>query len=218
MSKQTVYLDKRRDVDLMRYLQRLQRLKGGVVVIRHRVLADKIGVSESTVRRAVKDMVEAGHITRGYIKRPSRGGHLCMYRVNLDVIYRKGSFFRQAKAKFDQLQNDRNDDDKGGPGASGGSGGEALLKNNDNNKLPHDPSPVNSVDKQAMSALLQTARLLGIDDRQRGYLRGAALRYGVYEAWRALEIAVQEGRYRICDLSRIVWGILRKWYPRGVAT
>lgn len=69
-----------------------------------------------------------------------------------------------------------------------------------------------------MSALLQTARLLGVDDAQRGYLRGAALRYGVYEAWRALEIAVQQGRYAVRDLVRIVWGILKQWHQKEVST
>lgn len=66
------------------------------------------------------------------------------------------------------------------------------------------------VDKIAMDALLHTARLLGIDDRQRGWLRGAALKYGVTQAWQALQIAVQSGRYRVADLVRVTWGILKR--------
>ena len=64
---------------------------------------------------------------------------------------------------------------------------------------------------------MKTAKVIGVDDQQRGFLRLAALRYGVREAWRALQIAYEHG-YRIADLVRVTWGILKRQYPEGVMT
>lgn len=208
----TIYLDLQRDVDLMRRLQRLQRCRGGVVVIRHRELAARLGVSVATVRRAIDAMVAAGHIRRSYMPRPC-GGRLAVYRVPLDVVYRRASTFRRAgRAIGEHFVSTRKRRQEGRRGGLRSVGGEASPhRNNENhNRVPgRDPS-VDHVDKAAMDAMLHTARLLGIDDRQRGWLRGAALKYGVHRTWQALQIAVQSGRYRVADLVRVTWGILKR--------
>lgn len=212
MARPIIYLDRRRDVKLMQRLQLLQRCRGGVVIIRHRELAKRLDMSESTVRRAIEAMVEAGHIVRAYVNRP-RGGKLAAYKVDLDVEYRLASTFRRARAAIEQvIGRDKDDDDAGSGGSSpGGTEASPQIKDNENhNRVPgRDPS-VQYVDKTAMDALLHTARLLGVDDRQRGWLRGAALKYGVHRTWQALQIAVQSGRYRVADLVRVTWGILKR--------
>lgn len=208
MLKRTVYLDRQRDVDLMRYLQRLQRLRGQVVAIRHKILAKKLGVSESTARRAVDRMVAAGHILRTHITRP-RGGYICVYKVDTNVIYRKASTFRRARRKIEQVERERKADHNGHLGHNDGTGGNAKSKSNLNTKRAARS------DEGLLKGLLTVARAMGIDDVQRGYLRGAALRYGVRQAWWALEKAVTSG-YRLADLVRVTWGILKNQYPRGV--
>lgn len=210
MARPIIYLDRRRDVKLMRRLQLLQRCRGGVVIIRHRELARRLDMSESTVRRAIEAMVEAGHIVRAYVNRP-RGGKLAAYKVDPDVEYRLASTFRRARAAIEQvIGRDKDDDDAGSDGSSPGGTEASPHRNNDNYNRSRVHSSVKSVDKQALDALLHTARLLGIDDRQRGWLRGAALKYGVTQAWQALQIAVQSGRYRVADLVRVTWGILKR--------
>ena len=87
MSRPVVYLDRPIKTKLIRWLQRMQRIGKRAVVVRHRVLADKLGCSESTVKRAAswkRACPEAPH------RRPSKGGFLC-YRVRTDVIYRTAS-------------------------------------------------------------------------------------------------------------------------------
>lgn len=212
MARPIIYLDRRRDVKLMQRLQLLQRCRGGVVVIRHGELARRLGVSESTVRRAIEAMVEAGHIIRTYVDRP-RGGKLAAYKVNLHVEYKMASTFRRARAAIDQVVGRDKGDDDGPLGGSSSGGTEATpqIKNNRNYNSRSRVNPsVDHVDRTELNALLYTARLLGIDDRQRGWLRGAALKYGVTQAWQALQIAVQSGRYRVADLVRVTWGILKR--------
>lgn len=208
--KTVVYLNHRRDVDLMRYLQRVQQMRGGVVVMRHKTLAAKLGCSESTARRAVERMVRAGHILRTYIPR-ERGGVLCAYRVNRHMIYRRAGLFRKARRKIEQVASTRKTHDEAILGHSPGPGGETIYKNNKKNKRRA------RIDHRLLNGLLLTARTAGVDDIQRGYLRAAAMRYGVEEAWRALQIAVESG-YALRDVVRVTWGILKKQYPRGVMT
>lgn len=211
----TIYLDLQRDVDLMRRLQRLQRCRGGVVVIRHRELAARLGVSVATVRRAIDAMVAAGHIQRSYMPRPC-GGRLAVYRVALDVVYRRASTFRRAgRALGEHFVSTRKRRQEGRRSGLRSVGGEASPhRNNENYNRPRAHPSGKSVDKQALDALLHTARLLGIDDRQRGWLRGAALKYGVHRTWQALQIAVQAGRYRVADLVRVTWGILKRQHQQ----
>lgn len=210
----TTYLDLQRDVDLMRRLQALQRCRGGVVVIRHRELARRLGVSVATVRRAIDAMVAAGHIVRTYISRPC-GGRLAVYRVQLDVVYRRASTFRRARravetARGEHFVSGRNGRHDGACGNPAAGGVEAKTKNNNQyNRRAGRPS-VDRVDTDDLELMLHQARLLGIDDHQRGWLRGAALRYGVMETWTALQIAYESGRYCISDLVRVTWGILRR--------
>lgn len=185
-------------------------------MIRHRELAARLGVSVATVRRAIDAMVAAGHIRRSYMPR-SCGGRLAVYRVQLDVVYRRASTFRRAgRAIGEHFVSKRKQRQEGRRGGIRSVGGEASPQiNNDNYNRSRVHSSVKSVDKKALDALLHTARLLGIDDRQRGWLRGAALKYGVMEAWQALQIAVESGRYRVADLVRVTWGILKR-QRRGV--
>mgnify|MGYP000863139890 CR=1 FL=1 len=209
-------LDKNRQVDTIRAIQRILRVArkrhgNDVVVIRHEELARITGWSVSSVRRSIKELVEDGHIIRTHITRDERGGVLCAYWVRTDVVFRKASLFRRAKRAIEQVRSvEESRHDAGSDGSSPGGTEASPHRNNDNYNRSRVHSSVKSVDKQALDALLHTARLLGIDDRQRGWLRGAALKYGVTQAWQALQIAVQSGRYRVADLVRVTWGILKR--------
>lgn len=205
----TIYLDKRRDVDVIRTLQRMQRARGRSVVVKHRTLADRLGCSESTVRRALDRLEAAGHIKRDHMAR-ERGGVLCVYWVRVDVIYRRASIFRRARAKSEQLVGNR----------------KRLCD------APYEPQdvprgrPIQSnkryrrarrVDPKMLKGLMTVAQSVGVDDRQRGWLKGAALRYGVKEAWNALIIAAKDG-YSTEKLVHVTWGVLKNQYPEGVRT
>lgn len=209
-----IFLDHRRDVDLIRHLQRVQRATGKPVVMKHKTLAKRLECSESTVRRSIDRLVEQGHIRRTYLTRP-RGGVLCVYYVRTDVTYRRSSTFRRAKAKIEQVTSacKRRGD---GLFMDAKRRGVTRVNINDDNKRSSRPS-IDEKDRRLLEGLMQTAKAVGIDDRQRGFLKGAAMRYGVTEAWRALQIAY-EGNYRIADLVRVTWGILKRQYPQGVMT
>lgn len=204
MSRPIVYLDRPIKTKLIRWLQRMQRIGKRAVVVRHRVLADKLGCSESTVKRVVRELEAEGHILKQHIRRPSKGGFLCCYRVRTDVIYRTASFARQA-------------DDLLPTGSEIAIQGHLRQRkkvvSRGLDKNSNESSRNGSIHRRAsMKDLMLMARVVGIEDSQRGYLWQAARKYGVYEAWEALREAVNAG-YPRDRLTRIVWGILRKWYP-----
>lgn len=208
-----VFLSHRRDVDVMRYFQRLQRI-GGSVVIKHKTVAAYLGCSESSVRRSINRLVKQGHIIRTYVSRP-RGGLLCAYFVRTDVIYRRASTFRRAKMKIEQVARAQKLRSQGRFGRI--SAGVGRVKNNkrmDNKRSAH-PSIDFEKERRLLDGLMKTAKVMGIDDTQRGFLRSAARRFGVVEAWTALKIAYESG-YLLPDLVKVTWGILKRQYPQGV--
>lgn len=207
--KRTIYLDKPMQVQLIRYFQRLQRMRGKVIIIKHETVAARLGCSESTARRRINELIKAGHIIRTYVPRPTKGGHLCAYWVRTDVIYRRASMMRQAREKIEQVRarcKRRNNEGL----SNAESNGRKTLHTKYNDK---DKRARRSINRDELKALMTVAQSVGIDDKQRGYLRGAAIRYGVREAWNALIIAFEDG-YPIRDLVRITWGILKKQYPQ----
>lgn len=211
--KRVIYLTHRRDVELLRFLQRMQRARGRSVVMKHSTLARRLGCSESSARRSVDRLVQSGHLLRTYLSRP-RGGRLCVYWVHPDVIYRRASTPRRAKEKIEQLVTTCKRRSRGRLRRIPDPGGESLYPNRDN-KRPARRSLLGERDKELLGGLMEVAKTVGIDDRQRGFLRSAALKYGVREAWRALQIAV-DGGYMLSDLVKVTWGILRRQYPEGV--
>lgn len=199
--KPTIYLDKRRDVEIMRRLQRLQRVRKGPVVIRHQVFADAIGCSVSTLRRSINALVEAGHIRRTHISRPTKGGYLCVYDVRTDVIYRVSSLVRRATRAIEQLTSACKQACSGHRGLAESDGSKSDQYNKYNNNRPADGN--------RLSDLLLVARAAGIDNNQRGFLRAAAIRFGVTRAWNALVMAVERG-YALPDVVKVTWGILKR--------
>jgi len=212
--RRTVFLDKRRDVELIRTLQRMQRSRGRAVVVKHKTLAKKLNCSESSVRRSIERLVKQGHIIRTYISR-DRGGRLCAYYVDTEIIYRQASLWRRAKAKIEQVLTERKVGDDGTSGSPQSTRSKDIKHKEIDNKRSARPSLVGERDQGLLAGLMEVAKAVGIDDRQRGFLRSAALKYGVREAWRALQIAF-DGGYRIADLVKVTWGILRRQYPEGV--
>ena len=213
--KEVIFLNHRRDVELLQYLQQLQEEgKWKAVVIRHKVLATYLKCSESSIRRSIYRLVEQGHIIRTYVDRP-RGGKLCAYYVRPDVIYRHASFARRAKRKIEQVLKLKKRPSQGHSDATSPQR-ERITQSNDNKRSAR-PSLPPEEDSKLMDGLMKTAKVIGVDDQQRGFLRLAALRYGVREAWRALQIAYEHG-YRIADLVRVAWGILKRQYPEGAMT
>lgn len=199
--RQTIYLDKRRDVEVMRRLQRMQRVRRSPVVIRHEVFADLIGCSVSTIRRAINALVESGHIIRTHTPRPTRGGYLCVYHVRTDVIYRVASLVRRATRAIEQLTNTRKPAPQAVTRPPQSSASKDLKVNKDKYNRHKDG--------HHLSHLLLVAKTAGIDDKQRGFLRAAAMRYGVKRAWQALQMAFERG-YPRPDLVKVTWGILKQ--------
>lgn len=206
--KPVFYLPKTTQVQLMRYFQRLQRMRGQVIVIRHKTVAARLGVSESTARRRINELVKMGHIIRTHVPRPSKGGVLCAYRVNTNVIYRRSSMMRQARERIEQVANNHKRRNDGGSGRVENVGIARSSKYNNRYKRKARPS----INRKELKGLMEVAKMLQVDDKQRGYLKGAALKYGVQEAWNAFVIAV-EGGYALPDLVRVTWGILKKQHP-----
>lgn len=206
MKKTVIYLDRRRDVQVMRYLQRLQRVRKTAVAIRHHVFAKKLGCSESTIKRSVRRLVESGHIVRAYLLRPSKGGYLCAYRVRTDVIYRMASTMR----RLNDLLPTGCEQALQGP-LRGSKGGERRTTNKNNNNYKRKRTGL--VDKKLLKGFLSVARAAGASAKQQSYLLGAAYRYGVRETWDALLIAL-ECDYPLDKIDRITWGILKRWFPK----
>lgn len=206
MKKIVVYLDRRRDVQVMRYLQRLQRVRQTAVVIRHHVFAKKLGCSESTIKRAIRRLVESGHIMRAYMLRPSQGGYLCAYRVRTDVIYRMASTMR----RLNDLLPTGCEQALQGPLRDAGVR-ESRISIKNNNKCRRKRTVF--VDKKLLKGFLSVARAAGASAKQQSYLLGAAYRYGVRETWDALLIAL-ECDYPLDKIDRITWGILKRWFPK----
>lgn len=217
--RRVIFLEKQTDVDLLTYVQEIQTRTKKPVVVKHQTLVQKLGRSESTIRRAIRRLVKSGHLLRTYVNR-DRGGRLCAYWVRPDVVYQKASIFQRAKAKIDQLRHQLETAPKPPSEASlkveSGQPSIRLKSNKRNNKRSAHPS-IDSKEVDMLPGLLQTAKAIGVDDQQRGFLRLAALRYGVREAWRALQIAYEHG-YALADLVRVTWGILKRQYPEGVMT
>lgn len=212
-ARQTVYLSRQRDVDVIRRLQLLQRGRCGCVMIRHRELARRLGMSVSTVRRAIDELVADGHIVRTYVPRP-RGGRLAVYRVRLDVVYRRASLLRLAQCALDvaaeqsrSARKRRRDADRSRVEPRGA---EAPPQHNENHNRPGQHPSVDVVDRLGLEVMLAQARMLGVDDTQRGWLRLAAAKYGVRRTWEMFLILAQRGRYRPNDLARVTWGALKR--------
>lgn len=211
--RQSVYLSRQRDVDVIRRLQSLQRGRGGCVMIRHRELARRLGMSVSTVRRAIDELVAAGHIIRAHVPRP-RGGRLAVYRVRLDVVYRRASLLRLAQCALDaaaeQLRGARNRRRDADRSRVSPRGAEAPPQHNENHNRPGQHPSVDVVDRLGLEVMLDQARMLGVDDTQRGWLRLAAARFGVRRTWEVFLLVARRGRYRPNDLARLTWHILKR--------
>lgn len=181
-------------------------------MVRHTTLAKRLGCSEVTVRRAIRRLVAAGHIIKGHAVRPTKGGYLCVYRVRTDVIYRTASPRRRAewaanRAQDDHLRTTTKQACDAGLGQRKGGESKAYRYKYSNKyrRGAHRSTRVTVKD------LLTYARILGISDSQRGYLTLLANKYGVYDAWDALLIALESGQAR--NPVSYAWGVLRKWYP-----
>src|SRR5690625_194152 len=215
MSKPTVYLDKGRQTEAIRYIQRVKRVsREGVVVLKNATLADRLNCSESTARRTIKELVDAGHLIKVQVPKPG-GGFLNAYDVDTNIIYRTSSFLRRVRKQVEHASTMRKANGDAGSGCRCG-GGSKGFKSKNNNKYKRKRN--RSVDNGDWQALMSVARAAGVDDSQRGYLGIAARRYGVKEAWEALVIAFERG-YRVRDLVRVTWGILKRWHNKeAIAT
>lgn len=204
-NRPVVYLDRPIKVKLIRWLQRVQRIGKRAVVVRHAVLADRLGCSESTVKRAVRELSETGHILKEHIRRPTKGGFLCAYRVRTDVIYRVASFARQANdllpAGCEMALHRHLEVEK-----------EAVSEEKQNSDRYRRKAHSSINPRLSIKDLLTYARIIGIDNSQRGYLALLARKYGVYDAWEALRIAIESGR--ALNPVAYAWGIARKWYRK----
>lgn len=209
------YTDRPRKTQLLRLLQRMQRAQGGQVMVRHATLAKRLKCSERTIRRTIDQLVESGHIIKSHAVRPTKGGYLCVYQVRTDVIYRTASPRRRAewainRAESDHLRSTRKQaQDAGLKGPRGGE--RKTYQYKDSNKYRRKPAR-ESIDRQlSIEDFLAYARIAGISDSQRGFLRLLASKFGVYDAWEAFKIALESGRAR--NPVMYAWGVIRKWYP-----
>lgn len=199
-----VYLDRRIKVKLIRWIQRLQRISKRAVVVRHGVLADKLGCSESTIKRAVRELVAEGHLLREHMRR-TRGGYLCVYRARLDVIYRTASTLRRAG---DLLPNGSELALQALQRSESETVSQASRKGSKYRRTVHE----SIYPRASLKDLLMYADVLGIPASQRSYLALLARRFGVYDAWHALVIALRSGQAR--NPVAYAWGVIRRWYPQ----
>src|SRR5690625_1288419 len=163
--RQTLYLDTRREVEIIRLLQRMQTRRTSPVVIRHEVLAEMIGCSESSVRRAVTKLVQAGHIMRTYITRTTKGGRLCVYKVRTDVIYRAASLLRRASQAIEQLQNASKPAPGGRSEAPKGRARKGFRSKNNNKYRRKRNRSVDNRDLQALMSVRSEERRVGKECR-----------------------------------------------------